>query len=76
MAHQVVFAPEQNETRPVAACVEVRGPGGAAMSVTGAWRIVEMNLWDAEAVLVDPVGWLQLAAAHDKGYWKPLLLVR
>jgi hypothetical protein len=26
------------------------GPGGAAMSMTGAWRIVEMDLWDAEAI--------------------------
>ena len=60
-AHRVVFAP-QEETRPVAARVEVRGPGGAAMSMTGAWRIVGMDLWDAEAIDLLGPGYIQFGA--------------
>jgi hypothetical protein len=69
-AWQIVFAPEEEEeeeeeaaeTCPVAARGEVRGPGGAAVSVTGAWRIVEMDLWDAEAIDLLGPGSIQFGA--------------
>jgi hypothetical protein len=48
--------------RPVAARVEVRGSRGAAMSVTGAWRIVEMDLWDGEAIDLLGPGYIQFGA--------------
>src|SRR5829696_7842356 len=38
------------------------GPGGAAMSMTGAWRIVEMDLWDAAAIDLLGPGYIQFGA--------------
>jgi hypothetical protein len=42
--------------------VEVRDSEGIAMSLTGAWRIVEMDLWDPEAIDLLVPGCIQFGA--------------
>jgi hypothetical protein len=54
------FLPDE-EPCPVAARRDPRF-GGTAMSLTGAWRIVEMDLWDPEAIDLLGPGFIQFGA--------------
>src|SRR6266511_4244621 len=63
---RVVFVPEEEihlEPR-----VEVREPGRRTMSLIGRWRIVEMDLWDLEAIdLVGP-GFIEFGKDDTGGF--------